>query len=95
MFEDVPLDTRHHVVREKPRFPKEWRIDAQRQAALDNARREATLLEAAKIESGQLLDGDTIVRNALEAKELHTDTVNLLVAAGKQSGQATKAKGRR
>ncbi|GAP83107.1 putative mitochondrial ribosomal small subunit component [Rosellinia necatrix] len=56
-FEDVPLDTRHHTFKVKPKFPKEWRMTEERRLFLEESRRKALLLDQAKEEDGTLIDG--------------------------------------
>lgn len=63
-FEDIPLDTRHHTFKTKPKFPREWRITPERQAQLDAGRAEALKLDQARMESGLLVDGGAFVREA-------------------------------
>ncbi|KFY01456.1 hypothetical protein O988_02728 [Pseudogymnoascus sp. VKM F-3808] len=63
-FEDVPLDTRHHTFKTKPKFPREWRITPERQSQLEAGRAEALKLDQARMESGLLVDGGAFVREA-------------------------------
>ncbi|KAI1745028.1 mitochondrial ribosomal subunit protein-domain-containing protein [Xylaria scruposa] len=56
-FEDVPLDTRHHTFKVKPKFPKEWRMTEERQRFLEDTRQKALLLDQAKEEEGTLVNG--------------------------------------
>ncbi|KAI1806733.1 mitochondrial ribosomal protein [Daldinia bambusicola] len=57
MFEDIPLDTRHHPIRIKPKFPKEWRITEERMKFLEDTRQKSLLLDQMKEETGALVDG--------------------------------------
>ncbi|KAI1179259.1 mitochondrial ribosomal subunit protein-domain-containing protein [Nemania sp. FL0916] len=57
MFEDIPLDTRHHTFKVKPRFPKEWRMTDERRKSIDDARLEAKALDQKKEKLGALVDG--------------------------------------
>ncbi|KAI1473491.1 hypothetical protein K445DRAFT_316801 [Daldinia sp. EC12] len=57
MFEDIPLDTRHHPIKVKPKFPKEWRITEERMKFLEDTRQKALLLDQKKEETGALIDG--------------------------------------
>lgn len=65
MFEDVPLDTRHHTCKAKPKFPKEWRMTEGRRKELANLRQQSLLLDEAKGAGGQLVDGVQRIRHAL------------------------------
>ncbi|KAL2759063.1 hypothetical protein ACRALDRAFT_1080632 [Sodiomyces alcalophilus JCM 7366] len=57
-FEDIPLDTRHHKVQKKPKFPKEWRMTPERKQELAAVRKQAMLLDAGGEEAAQLTEGD-------------------------------------
>jgi small subunit ribosomal protein S35 len=65
-FEDIPLDTRHHTFKTKPKFPREWRITPERQAQLEAERVAALRLDQAKMEEGLFIDGQAIIREAHE-----------------------------
>lgn len=65
MFEDIPLDTRHHVTKDKPKFPKEWRMTEERIKELQAIRAEGYLLEKAKKENNLLVDGKATITAAL------------------------------
>jgi len=56
-FEDIPLDTRHHKVKVRHRFPKEWILTKERKAELAALRRQAYEIDKAKKEAGGLIDG--------------------------------------
>ncbi|KAI0102750.1 mitochondrial ribosomal subunit protein-domain-containing protein [Nemania sp. FL0031] len=58
MFEDIPLDTRHHTFKVKPKFPKEWRMTEERRQFLEDTREKALLLDKTKEEAGTLVDGE-------------------------------------
>lgn len=57
MFEDVPIDTRHHTFKTKPRFPKEWRLTEERRQFLEDTRQKTLLLDQKKEEEGTLVNG--------------------------------------
>ncbi|KAF2965669.1 hypothetical protein GQX73_g7871 [Xylaria multiplex] len=57
MFEDVPLDTRHHTFKVKPKFPKEWRMTEERRKFLEDTREKILLLDQKKEEEGTLISG--------------------------------------
>lgn len=58
MFEDIPLDTRHHQIKVRPKFPKEWRLTEERMQQLEAARQKSLLLDQHKEETGLLVDGN-------------------------------------
>jgi small subunit ribosomal protein S35 len=70
MFEDIPLDTRHHTVKVKPKFPKEWRITPERQQLLENTRQQSLLLDQKRTEAGSLVDGSQIIETRFSQPEL-------------------------
>ncbi|KAI8633973.1 hypothetical protein F5Y19DRAFT_415993 [Xylariaceae sp. FL1651] len=57
MFEDIPLDTRHHTFKTKPKFPKEWRMTEERRQFLEETRQKALLLDQAKEQDGTIVNG--------------------------------------
>ncbi|KAI3322561.1 hypothetical protein HD806DRAFT_500375 [Xylariaceae sp. AK1471] len=57
MFEDIPLDTRYHTFKVKPKFPKEWRMTEERRQQLEDTRQKTLLLDQAKEENGTLVNG--------------------------------------
>ncbi|KAK3331914.1 mitochondrial ribosomal subunit protein-domain-containing protein [Cercophora scortea] len=65
MFEDIPLDTRHHTFTVKPKFPKEWRLTEERRKELEAIRQEAFRLDEARRTSGGLVDGVARIQEAL------------------------------
>lgn len=67
-FEDVPLDLRHHKIRVKPKFPKEWRMSEERMQQIVAYREEAKQIEAAKKADGTLVNGMQIINKALAAR---------------------------
>lgn len=66
MFEDIPLDTRHHTVKTKPKFPVEWRMTEERRKQLAELRQQAQLLDETKKAQGTLVDGMAKIQLALE-----------------------------
>ncbi|KAJ8111579.1 hypothetical protein ONZ43_g5588 [Nemania bipapillata] len=54
MFEDIPLDTRHHTFKVKPKFPVEWRMTEERRKFLEDTRQQSLLLDQQKEEAGSL-----------------------------------------
>ncbi|PNY27475.1 37S ribosomal protein S24, mitochondrial [Tolypocladium capitatum] len=97
-FADVPLDLRHHQIKAKPRFPKEWRLTNERRLQLDEDRQRAAIADMKRAEGGLLVDGrkaidDFLVQKMVEEQE--KQQVAELVAAPKAarpSGGASRAK---
>ncbi|TAQ90163.1 hypothetical protein B7494_g1459 [Chlorociboria aeruginascens] len=65
-FEDVPLDTRHCIIKQKPKFPKEWRITKERQAELETYRQNTLQHDEQQRITGGLIDGVKMIELALE-----------------------------
>lgn len=68
MFEDIPLDTRHYQAKEKPKFPKEWRMTEKRKAELRQIRQKALALDQAKNKSSALINGKEVIDKFLSSK---------------------------
>ncbi|KAJ9156360.1 37S ribosomal protein Rsm24 [Pleurostoma richardsiae] len=66
-MEDIPLDTRHHEFKQKPKFPKEWRMTKARRKEIQEYRKQAYLLDEAKKAEGALLNGVEVLQKALAA----------------------------
>ncbi|KAK1997806.1 mitochondrial ribosomal protein [Colletotrichum falcatum] len=64
-FQDIPLDTRHHVFKSKPKFPKEWRMTEERRKELEEFRQRTLEIEARRHESGLVIDGTKRIAKAL------------------------------
>ncbi|KAK1750846.1 mitochondrial ribosomal subunit protein-domain-containing protein [Echria macrotheca] len=69
MFEDIPLDTRHHKQKIVHRFPKEWILTEERKAQLAAIRQQAYQLDKAKRETGTLVDGLETVKQLVKPAE--------------------------
>jgi len=65
MFEDLPLDTRHHKFKPQLRFPKEWYLTEERKTELQQQRKQALLLDEGKRTEGSLVDGKETIHQAL------------------------------
>lgn len=81
-FEDIPLDTRHHVVKTKPKFPKEWRMTPQRKQELEAIRQQALIEDERKRREGTLIDGKEIIAKALSPRPEVDGRVAQLLSAG-------------
>lgn len=67
MFEDVPLDFRHHKPKPKFEFPEQWKLTEERRAQLDENLRQRELAEKEREETGRLVDGAKIIEQVMEA----------------------------
>lgn len=57
MFEDVPLDFRHHKYKAKLEFPEEWKLTPERKEQLETERQQRLLAEQMRQEKGGIPDG--------------------------------------
>lgn len=57
-FADVPLDTRHHTIKNKPQFPKSWRMTKQRLERLEAVWQKVDAADVKRLEEGKLVDGE-------------------------------------
>jgi len=65
MFEDIPLDLRHHRIKKHPKFPKEWYMTEERRKQLVDLRIDARLKDGERREKGLLVDGKDVVQGYL------------------------------
>ncbi|KAL9000593.1 MAG: hypothetical protein Q9169_000886 [Polycauliona sp. 2 TL-2023] len=70
LFEDVPLDFRHHKPKPKYEFPEKWKLTEERRAQLEENRRQRELGEKEREEAGMLVDGAKIIEQVMEAMTL-------------------------
>ncbi|KAI2630130.1 mitochondrial ribosomal subunit protein-domain-containing protein [Xylaria nigripes] len=86
MFEDVPLDTRHHTFKVKPKFPVEWRLTDERRESLADTRQKILLLDQAKEKQGTLVDGVEVVNAIGKEKEAGKQPVMASVRTVQNAG---------
>ncbi|TPX15841.1 uncharacterized protein E0L32_000175 [Thyridium curvatum] len=67
-FADIPLDTRHHQFKNKPKFPKEWRMTEERKKELQAIRAQGFLADQKKEAEGGLIDGVQRIQEVLAAQ---------------------------
>ncbi|KAL9121022.1 MAG: hypothetical protein Q9187_002422 [Circinaria calcarea] len=91
MFEDVPVDFRHVKWKNKPRFPEEWKMTAQKRDQLEADRVRRSLAERERMENGMLVDGMKTIEAAIRAAPVVDDSKVLLDA---QWWKGAKGKGR-
>jgi small subunit ribosomal protein S35 len=66
-FDDIPIDTRHHKVPKKPKFPAEWYMTPERKAELAEFRGRTETLDVALASTGRIADGAAKARAELGA----------------------------
>ncbi len=67
MFEDVPLDFRHHKSKPKIEFPEKWKLTEERRARLEENQRQRELGETEREKAGTLVDGAQVIEQVMEA----------------------------
>ena len=91
MFEDVPLDFRHHKFRRKLGFPEAWKLTDERKKQLEDHRSQNLLVEDAKMQAGQIVDGLSIIETRLKEEPI-TNPVRMPLPTGKNRGRGNKAR---
>ncbi|KIN06609.1 hypothetical protein OIDMADRAFT_114216 [Oidiodendron maius Zn] len=89
-FEDVPLDTRHHTFKTKPKFPKEWVMTEERQKALAEYREKAAALDEHRMLQGQVVDGVQRIEEAYAKPQQVAETltdIDALPRTGRAKGR--------
>lgn len=86
MFEDIPLDTRHHKFKPKIKFPREWYVTEERKKQLEAQRKHSLLLDEQKRQSGGLVDGAEIIQQALLTMKQPVEEP-VLIRRGKAQGR--------
>ncbi|KAL8784434.1 MAG: hypothetical protein Q9213_003957 [Squamulea squamosa] len=67
MFDDVPLDFRHHKSKPKFEFPEKWKLTEERRAQLEENQRQRELREKEREEVGRLVEGAKVIEQVMEA----------------------------
>ena len=93
MFEDVPVDFRHVKIKEKVRFPEEWKLTAERKLRLVEEREARMRAESERIESGTIVDGLRLIEAAHRAMPVVNEQALLVEARGKLGKKKAKGKG--
>ena len=72
MFEDVPLDFRHHKPKKVWVFPEEWKLDEERKQKLAAERERLQQIEQGRGAKGQLVEGKRVLEEALKIMSKET-----------------------
>ena len=94
MFEDVPVDFRHVKWKNKPRFPEEWKMTAQKRDQLKADRERRLLAERTRMESGMLVDGMKMIGGGISAAPGGDDSRFLLDEQGGRGEGGGMGKGK-
>lgn len=90
MFEDVPLDFRHHKFEPPPDFPEAWKMTPERMEQLELDRQKRLLEEQARDKGGKIINGLEVIGKFL--KTVPVIDPKQVLAAGKEK---TKGPGSR
>ncbi|KAL2202893.1 hypothetical protein CC79DRAFT_1184660 [Sarocladium strictum] len=100
-FEDIPLDTRHHSKKAKPKFPVHWLMTEDRKRALEGAWQQAMLEDGRRAQAGELVDGEQKIESFLNQKLAEQQRLKLqeerqaeLVGAAQNTGMNSRNKSR-
>jgi small subunit ribosomal protein S35 len=77
MFQDVPLDFRHHKFRRKITFPETWKLTPEKKKELDMEREQKSLSERERELRGQVVDGGEAIENWLKTAALSAPSAKL------------------
>lgn len=87
MYEDVPLDFRHHKYKPKIEFPTAWKLTTARKMQLEADSQQKALADKEREEIGQLPDGVQLI----ESRMAETPVIPAMMAAmGKGKGKGQK-----
>ncbi|KAK0644496.1 mitochondrial ribosomal subunit protein-domain-containing protein [Cercophora newfieldiana] len=91
-FEDIPLDLRHHRVKVKHKFPKEWLLTEERKKELEAERKRAFLIDENKKLSGGLIDGVKRIQELQGSEAVHerVPVPSLMAGQSRKDGRARR-----
>lgn len=87
MFEDVPIDTRHHKKKPWYQFPEKWLLTPERKKEIEENRRLRSEQEERREIEGTVVDGLGIIAQALRGGQNEAQPV--MVGAGSRRGRLT------
>ncbi|KAE8445319.1 hypothetical protein EG329_013557 [Mollisiaceae sp. DMI_Dod_QoI] len=90
-FEDIPLDTRHHHFKPKPRFPREWEITTQRKKELEQYRQQVAMKDQQREIAGHIINGIMQIEEGLKKSVAAREELPEMIMAGSES----KTRGKR
>lgn len=92
MFEDVPLDFRHHKFKSKPEFPDGWKLDGRRRERLEVDRRQRVVADEVREMEGRMVVGASIIEAAMEALPVRDESRVLVEAQQGRKGRMARGK---
>ena len=94
MFEDVPLDFRHHRFKRRAEFPEGWKLNQERMERLEEGRQKRLVRERQREEQGRLVVGSQIIEEAMQALPVRDESKVLLEAQQGRRGKLVKGRGK-
>ena len=94
MFEDVPLDFRHHKFKRKVEFPDEWKLNKRRRDELKEERERRVIEDRRKEEEGKMIDGASIIAEAMKRLPVRDESRVLVEAQQGKRGKGGARKGK-
>lgn len=94
MFEDVPLDFRHHKFRRKVEFPEGWKLTRERRERLEEERKVREERQKQREEEGTLVQGVRIVEEAMARLPVRDESRVLMESQQRKTGRPGKGKRR-
>ncbi|KAL8694021.1 MAG: hypothetical protein Q9218_001259 [Villophora microphyllina] len=92
MFEDVPVDFRHHRYKPKVEFPEKWKLTKERKAQLETNWRQRALADTEREKQGKLVDGVQLIEKVLETVMTQKPTPAAIMAPVGKKRQKKLAK---
>lgn len=87
MFEDVPLDFRHHRYKRKVVFPESWKMTPENKEELEAKRNQELLSEQERELKGQVVDGVQVIESWLKQATLNEPKPMLVEGRGRTSSR--------
>ena len=94
MFEDVPLDFRHHRFKRRAEFPEGWKLNQERMERLEEGRQKRLVGERQREEEGRVVVGSQIIEEAMQALPVRDESKVLLEAQHGRRGKLVKGRGK-
>ena len=94
MFEDVPLDFRHHRFKRRAKFPEGWKLNQERMERLEEGRQKRLVGERQREEEGRVVVGSQIIEEAMQALPVRDESKVLLELQQGRRGKLVKGRGK-
>ena len=94
MFEDVPLDFRHHRFKRRAEFPEGWKLNQERMERLEEGRQKRLVGERQREEEGRVVVGSQIIEEAMQALPVRDESKVLLELQQGRRGKLVKGRGK-